>query len=450
MKNIKFLILIISALAITSACEKSLDLKPYQYLDESIALSNDANVKSVLVGAYSSFRGDYVYGGIILRNAELLVANDEISWQGTYSSPREIYNHSIISANSDVTNQSLQSYDCINICNNVLSALAVVNEEDKAQVEGEALFLRSLMYFDLVRFFANTYEAGAANTQYGVPLILTPTHVISGANQVGRNSVQEVYAKVIADLQRAASILPEENGYYATSGAANALLARVYLQQGDFAKARDAADAVIGSGLYSLTSSYSQAFNNEEYTSEDIFATKYNAANGVNPMTEFWSTTEYGGRDGDIEILDGHLELYDPADQRLELFWVGNNAMRSGKWNTQYGLVNLFRLAEMYLIRAECNNRLGTSVGDSPANDFNMVHERAGLDPIAEGDLTLDDILYERRLEFAHEGFRYHDVKRLKLTVGAFAYDDPSMIFPIPSREMEANQALIGQQNEGY
>ncbi len=448
MKNIKILILLISTLAIASSCADQLDLKPYQSLDESVVLSTDANVKSTLVGAYSTFRGDYVYGGIILRNAELIAGTGEISWQGTYNSPREIYNHTLISSNGDITQQWMDSYNCINICNNVLSALDVVESADREIVEGEALFLRSLMFFDLVRFYANTYEAGAANTQFGIPLILTPTRGISGENQIGRNTVEEVYTQVITDLERAASILPGENGYYATSGAANALLARVYLQKGDFANARDAADAVIGSGFYTLNTTYAAAFNNEESTAEDIFSTKFTPADGINSMTEFWSTTEYGGRDGDIEILSGHLDLYDVTDERYLLFWEGNSAMRSGKWNTQYGLVNLFRLAEMYLIRAECNQRLSTSIGNTPLDDYNMIHTRAGL-PAATG-IVLDDILYERRLELAHEGFIFHDVKRLKLNVGVFPYDDPTMIFPIPARELEANPALKDQQNEGY
>jgi tetratricopeptide (TPR) repeat protein len=448
MKKIKSILAILTLLVFSTACEKNLDLKPQQNLDESAALSSDANVKIVLVGAYRTIRYSAIYGGCVLRNSELTGADGEISWQGTYNGPRELYNHQVIAANGEITNQWLNSYECVNVCNNVLSALDVVNADDRGSVEGQALFLRSMMFFDLVRFYAKNYEPGVANTQYGIPLVITPTHGISGENMVGRNTVDEVYAKVITDLERAATILPEENGYYATSGAANALLARVYLQKGDYAKARDAANKVIGSDLYSLTGTYAAAFNNEEASSEDIFSTKFTSADGINQMTEFWSTEEYGGRNGDIEIMDKHLELYDAEDQRLALFWIGNDGWRSGKWNTMYGLVNLFRLSEMYLIRAECNKRLNTAIGDTPLNDYNMIHERAGLTP--KTSVTLDDILYERRLELAHEGFKLHDMKRLKLPVGTLPYDDPKLIYPIPAREIAANPTLAGQQNEGY
>ena len=449
MKKIKYIFLFFSVLIVSASCEKELELKPHQDLDESVVLTTEENVRTVLVGAYTILREDAIYGGNVLRNSELFAADGEINWQGTYNAPREIYNHQIISANNDITDQWLNSYECINACNNVISALSVVNEDDRDIVEGEALFLRSLMYFDLVRFYANTYESGQTNSQLGVPLVLTPTRGIDNENKIGRNTVEEVYSQIITDLQTAATVLPADNGYYATSGAANALLARIYLQQGNYAAARDAANTVIGSGTYSLTATYAEEFNNDDYTTEDIFGTKFTPADGINQMTEFWSTTQYGGRDGDIEILQDHIDLYDPADARLALFWTGNGGLRSGKWNNQYGLVNLIRLAEMYLIRAECNQRLSTSVGDTPLNDFNRTYTRAGF-AAHLGPITIDDILLERRLELAHEGFKFHDLKRLQLSSGAFAYDDPKMIFPIPSREIEANPGLSGQQNATY
>jgi hypothetical protein len=102
----------------------------------------------------------------------------------------------------------------------------------------------------------------------------------------------------------------------------------------------------------------------------------------------------------------------------------------------------------MYLVRAECNQRLGTSIGDTPVNDYNMVHERAGL--TGKGSVTLDDILLERRLELAHEGFKLHDMKRLKLSVGSLPYNDPKLVYPIPAREIAANPVIAEQQNEGY
>ena len=169
-------------------------------ISENLALSSDANVKNVLIGAYSQFDDPAIYGGNLLRNAELLGGNGEIQWVGTYIDPRQLFNKTMIATNSDVTDQWIDSYEVINTVNNVLDAINIVKEADRARVEGEALFLRGLMYFDLVRFFGDQYVAGGTNTQFGVPLVLTPTEGISSSSFVTRNTVEEVYNQVITDL----------------------------------------------------------------------------------------------------------------------------------------------------------------------------------------------------------------------------------------------------------
>ena len=401
-----------------------------------------------LTGAYSEFSLPGIYGGNILRNAELLGGNGEIQWVGTYIDPRQIFNKTMLAANSEAEVQWADSYEVINTVNNILSALAVVKDADRDRVQGEALFLRGLMYFDLVRFFADQYQFGVANTQLGVPLILTPTQGITAASFVTRNTVDEVYNQVLEDLTLAVTKLPASNGVYATSGAASALLARVYLQRGEYDKARDAANTVIASGAYSILPSYADVFNQDNNTAEDIFTTQITPQDRFSSMTEFFSVPEFGGRDGDIDILDAHLNLYPAGDQRRALFFIGNAAERCGKWNNQYGGINLIRLAEMYLIRAECNLRLTTNIGATPLADFNVIHARAGLTPAVT--VTLADILLERRLELAFEGFKIHDLRRLHQNFPSFTYNDPKLLFPIPARELEANPKLKPQQNPGY
>jgi hypothetical protein len=106
----------------------------------------------------------------------------------------------------------------------------------------------------------------------------------------------------------------------------------------------------------------------------------------------------------------------------------------------------------MYLIRAEANNRLNTSVGATPLVDINTIRNRAGLDPLSS--VTLDDILKERKIELAFEGFELHDIKRLGVSTGFFTgggglpYNSPKLIFPIPKRDRIVNANLT--QNEGY
>lgn len=429
-------------LTLASACDKKLDLEPAQSITSETALSTDANVKSVLLGAYDALSSESFWAGSTLYDSELAGADGEIRWVGTFTSPREVANHAMIAGNTDAEVMWIAGYEAINIANNVLGALGVVDADDRERVEGEARFIRGVCYFELTRFFAKPYEAGGNNTQPGVPLVLRATQVVDESSLVSRASVEECYAQALADLTRAYEVLPEENGNLAGKYAAAAMLARVYLQMGDYGNARQYADAVIGSDLYSLVDTYAEEFNNDDNTSEDIFATQLSSQDGVNDMVTYYSIPDFGGRNGDIEIEQKHLDLYDPADERLLFHYEGNDAIRAGKWRDQYKNIPNIRLAEMYLIRAEADVRAGASADD----DYNATHTRAGL-PAASG-VTLDDVLLERRLELAHEGHKLHDVKRLKGTVDGLPYDDPSLVFPIPAREIAANPNLT--QNEGY
>lgn len=449
MKRQYITVILAAVFSMFMACEEYLDLQPSQSISEDLVLETDQNVRNVLLGAYSIFDNPELYGGNVLTFGELMGGDGEIFWAGTYTDIREMFNKQMGAANSDARAQWMSSYRVINIANNVLSALDVVNDANKGRVEGEALFLRALMHFDLVRFYALPYDAAQTNnTQAGVPIVLTPTRGINEDSKVSRETVEAVYGQIIADLSRAASILPATNTVFATSGAANALLARVYLQKGDYGNARDRANAVITSQNFELMPTYAAVFNNDGKSAEDIFVTLITTQDRFSAMTEFWSIPEFGGRDGDIDVLDAHLALYADNDQRKALFFVGNGQYRSGKWNNQYGVVNLIRLAEMYLIRAEANFRLGTSVGADPIADINTLRQRAGMGADFYEQLTLDNILLERRLELAHEGHKIHDVKRLKQNVGGRPFNANALVFPIPAREVEANPNL--NQNPGY
>lgn len=446
----KNIIIILTGFFLIVSCGKKLDLLPRQSVAEEVALNSDANVKKVLNGAYDAISNSSLYGGDLFLYSELMAADGEIRWEGTYNEPREIWLKSIITTNSFVTDTWLSGYSTINITNNILSAVDVVDDADKNRVKGEALFLRSAVYFELVKLYAKPYSDGNAASNDGLPLVLQPTRGIDQSSYVPRSTVAETYSQIITDLTEAESLLPEDNGIYASKTAAAALLSRVYLQQLDYTKARDAADRAItmatDAGL-TLVSAYGDAFNNSSAnSSEDIFAIQVSPQDGSNSMQVYWSIPAYGGRDGDVSIQTKHLNLYAAGDTRKSLFYFGAGATRSGKWKLQYCNVPVIRLSEMYLTRAECNFRLSTSVGDTPLNDLNKTRDRAG---IGSGTISLAAILAERKLELAHEGHALHDLKRLKGSADGFGYDDDEMVFPIPQREMDASQGAL-RQNQGY
>jgi hypothetical protein len=450
MKKMKKVFIIIAAsITVITGCTKKLDINPTQDISDQEVFTSDANIKAALNGAYDAISNSYLLGGDFQLYSELLAADGEIRWAGTYNQPREIFSKSILTNNSFVTNTWTAGYNTINICNNILNAIDKVNPADQDRVKGEALFLRGLTYFEMAELFAKPYSDGNASSNLGLQLITTPTSGgISDANYVPRSTLQETYNLILSDLTEAKGLLPDDNDVYANSFTASAVLSRVYLQMGDYANARDEANNVITNSSYSLTTTYAEAFNRTSNSSEDIFAIQVTAQDGANDMQVFWSIPQYGARDGDVDVLQKHINLYDPADDRLKLFYLdGQNIYRSGKWKLQYRNLPIIRLAEMYLTRAECNFRLGTTVGATPDDDINnVIRKRVNLSPTT---ITLDNILLERKLELAHEGQRIQDVKRLKLTVDGFDYDANELVLPIPIREINASNGAL-QQNDGY
>ncbi len=443
MKNRFIKGIIYSTVLMIFSCSKQLDTTPTTSIDASTALRTSDDVKAALIGAYSDMGAADFYGGRVFMESDLLADVNELSWSGTYQGLTQIDNKAIPVDNGFVTNVWLSGYKTINDVNNVLSNIKVVVAVDTAKVVGGAKFIRGASYFELVKMFAKDWNDGNPSTNPGVPLVLNPTTAISDSNKVSRNTVAQVYAQVIADLTDAEAKLPKTNGFYATKAAAAAILARVYLQKGDYANAAQAANrAIVNSGA-SLTETYAEAFGATN-TKEDIFDLQVTTTSGTQGFNEFYSASQRG----DIQINDAHLNLYEAGDDRLNLFYTSGGSVYTGKFEFLHGNVHTIRVAEMYLIRAEANFRLGTSVGDTPLNDVNTIRARVLLPALTAGQLTLAAILKERKLELAFEGFSLDDVKRLKQNVGNLAWNSPKLIFPIPKREIIVNPNLT--QNEGY
>lgn len=449
----KQLLIISTAVLLIGSCGKKLDILPTQSVEEEVVLSTDQGVKNLLNGAYDMVSNAAVYGGDLFLYSELLASDGELRWEGTFNQPREIWRKDILTTNSYVRDSWLNAYTAINAANNILSALDVVNEDDRPRIQGEALFIRASMFFEMVKFFAQPYSAGNVAAAPGVPLILDPTRTENVSTARPRNSVQEVYTQIIADLTQSITLLTPVgyNDEYANAAAAAAQLSRVYLQMENFEGARDMANNAINLANdmgYNLAGAYPALFNNSSNSSEDIFAIQVSANDGANDMHLFWSIPAFGGRDGDVAILAKHLNLYEEGDLRVNLFYEDDaETVRSGKWKLQYRNLPIIRLSELYLTRAEANFRLGTTVGATPMSDITAIRSRAGLgQPVS---LTLESILAERKLELAHEGHALHDLKRLRRSADGFAYNAAKMVLPIPQREVDAAKGSL-EQNDGY
>jgi tetratricopeptide (TPR) repeat protein len=442
--NIKQWLIIGGVSLLGYSCDNKLDLMPHQSIDENTALATSQDVIVTLNGAYDGASSINLYGGAIQYSGELLGDDLEVRFGGSYATLDELWRKAITINNSQIRLTWLQAYATINRLNNVLDAIDKVSASERNDVEGKALFLRGLLYFDLVRLWGKDFNDGSNTSNLGVPLVTSPTRTVGNDASIPRSSVAEVYAQVISDLTKASTVLSNSSDKgFGSKGAAQAILARVYLQQGNYAGARDAANAVIQSEEYSLASNFENAF--KDASPETIFNIVVTEQDGVNDLNTFFAPVPYQGR-GDIRVQTKHLNLYNAADARGAFFVRASNNTFSSKFLDRFGDVLVVRLAEMYLIRAEANQRLSTATGATPLADINRVRARSNAPALASVDLN--SILAERRLELAFEGQQLFDAKRLKKNIGSLAYNAPSLILPIPLREMDANKALV--QNEGY
>lgn len=441
-----------------TACEDRLNIQPRQSIDAAVALTNEQDLQSAIIGAYGQLGGASLYGTNFNLLSELQATENYVTWRGTFQGYREVANKTMTFANSEANRTWINGYQAINTVNNVLANLDKSTDANaKKVIEGEARFIRGILFFELVRYYALPWGAVAGNTQPGLPLVLTPSTTVEQANtQTPRSTVAQTYAQVIDDLTKAVALLPNDNGTRADKYAALAFLARVYLQQSDYAKALDASNQVISSGVYRLNPGVSAAFRNRN-TSESIFEIQQNDQNNAGSsndgLTTFYASLPVNGSPvgrGDVQINTTFVNSYSATDaRRTELFYIGfkgSNRYYTGKYTDFGANIPVIRLAEMLLVRAECNLRLNSTTGATPAADLNAVRQRAGVAPIAAP--VLADVLQERVYELAFEGLRIHDVKRLRQSTGTFAWNAPKLVLPIPKREIDVNPALT--QNEGY
>ena len=193
-----------------AACTKKLEQTDPQTLPIDVSLGSDANVKKVLMGAYDAMSSGNLYGGNIQLFADLLGANGELQWVGTFNTYREIFNKNMLTTNPNVTGVWVSGYDAINIANNVLTAINEVNAADQNRVKGEALTIRAAMHFEILRLFAKDYRDGAPATNPGIPIMLTPTNTVGEISYPARSTVDQVYTQIITDLVEAETLVPAD------------------------------------------------------------------------------------------------------------------------------------------------------------------------------------------------------------------------------------------------
>ncbi|HEY9000300.1 MAG TPA: RagB/SusD family nutrient uptake outer membrane protein, partial [Mucilaginibacter sp.] len=371
----------------------------------------------------------------------------------------------VTSSNIFIQNTYVAIYKTIATANAVIAGISTVKGASPAylnSVKGQALTLRAMGHFDVLRAFGYHWDI---NSPYGIPVVTT---VQSANSIVPRSTVAATYSSIIADLTEAATLLngsPNRDPNYVNPAVVNALLARVYLYEKDYTNAAKYASLVINDGAYQLVdaSQYTSMYNNgAKNSTEFIFQLPFDFQN----QSQYYATTYARPDAASTEVLfiaNSDLQSFFESrsgDVRYNLIDTtnANGYLRTlkyssdGKYKDNSAL--LIRIAEMYLIRAEALGRV------QGLADLNTIRTNRGLNALTLADVP-DNTTYaqavadENRAEFNFEGHRYFDLARTGQIVNVlqplttFGISVSNSCFPIPLREINAsNGAVI--QNPGY
>ena len=485
----KYLFPLFAVVALSfGSCEKFLDLEPQS---QGIAVSNtDADsifyksagaVEAALAGTYSDFKNEY-YQLDYYVNGD--AQSDDAYAGGDNPDNFQIDDYRLDATNRNVSRDWAYLYATIGKTNTVINNVGAVPDPAltaarKAEIIGEASFIRAFMYFQLVQLWGD------------VPLQLKEVKTISADKLAdiypiifpARASTEDVYKQIIADLETALANVRTTAPHkgYATKGAANAMLAKVYATQTphDWAKVTSYCDAVIAGG-YTLLPDYNQLWDNaNENSAESIFEINYNggATDGN------WGTKIFRGLDWKKFNLPSNdlVQAFDDEGDNIRKNASVTFLDVSGKWSdshwpqTRYPFINkwhnfqegsnqnyiFIRLADILLLKAEALNEQGDQTG--AATLVNQIRERVKLAKTTastQADLRLA-IEKERRLELAFEGHRWYDLKRTGRAIAVanaakgangqpLGYNliENRLFWPIPQAELDKNAKLT--QNKGY
>jgi starch-binding outer membrane protein, SusD/RagB family len=429
---------------LVAACDSPLDTAPTTAIDAATALTSKRGVELAINGAYRSLQSGSLYARQELAFSDMYA--DNLSYTGTFTGDREVGSRAILPGNGEVGGIWTSSYQGISRINYVIEALPNVDDmtdAQKATARGEMLWLRGVFYHLLAKYYG------------GVPLMDKPTSTVDSATiNVSRTTQAETYAFIIKDLEEASTLLSAArvNGR-ATKGAADALLARVYLETGDYTKARDKSTLLLSNPSYRLVTNFNSLWEvaTGKNSTESIYEVQFTTTNSNSAA--FWFAPTPLGRFGFGPTADLY-NAFEPGDVRRD---ASIKTETSGqRWGYKYRQVGagtdnipVLRLAEQFLIRAEANARLNAPAATVQA-DINAIRTRAGLGntTAATTQALLDAILQERRVELAFEGFRFMDLRRHGKAAALLGIPAAKLLWPLPQSERDVNPNLA--QNPGY
>lgn len=432
---------LVASLLFFSACDKEyLEVQPTDNVSAQAVFTTTTNAWAALNGIHRNMlvrqddQSEFGEGGVKVNmdilGDDLAFASASNGWHvGTY----RWNDHR--NTNSNVSQYVWEFYyrmigNANMIVNNIDAAEGP--EADKQAIKGQALVYRAWAHYQLVQVYGKRYDAGIINDQLGVSIMLSNT-----TEGQPRATVEEVYAQVNADLDEAIQLLADYNRTYKSHfnvSVAKGLKARIALTMQDWATAAQYAAEVIEESGATLMSrpQYTEGFNNIDNPEwiwgsrqigdqQTFFASffAYMSANfnstNIRTNPKLINAALYD----QIPETDIRSELWDPTGASIPAPRNGTKApYASKKFLSQSSAISVgdvphMRLAEMYLIEAEAQARMGQD--DAAAETlYTLVSNR---DPeyvksASSGQALLDEVLFQRRIELWGEGFRFLDLKR--------------------------------------
>jgi starch-binding outer membrane protein, SusD/RagB family len=447
-----FLLFLIS---VFSSCKKFVEADlPRTSVSSSQLFTSDQGAISAVAGLYSQMSqlnllmtngGATIYAGL---------SADELYNTSPNASYDAFRSNSLSSSESILQSRFWNSsYKTIYQANAILEGLqssTSLSLATKNQLRGEMLFVRAFHYFYLVNFFGD------------VPYLTSTDYRINATSP--RTLVATIYSFIVTDLKEAQSLLldsyPANSKGRPNKWTVTMMLARVYLYQKDWSNSELQATAILNSGLYSLSASLSTAFLAS--SPEVIFQLQRDNNNTAEGFTLVPSSATARPL---LSIAPNLINAFESGDNR-KTAWLQKNVVGGQNYYFPYKYklrtrtpineyLTVFRLAEIYLIRAEARANQNNLSGAQ--DDINAIRNRAGLQNISLTDLpsVLAAIEHERQTElFVEWGHRWFDLKRtgradavLSIAKGSY-WQSTDQLYPIPLSELQKNPFLT--QNPGY
>ena len=459
-KNVRILLLVLGFSL--SGCNDFLDVEPQNRIEKDSFWQSEEDVLLAVAGVYDDMRGgldEYFLWGEL--RADLIVPTN----RGDNTARIQLSN-GLFTPSNGLTSW-IDIYSAINRANIVLENMELVRTPDpsftsdiEAQYRAEMLFVRSLELFYIARTFGNA------------PLTITSFESDEADFFLGKSTQAEIFAQIIRDLEDAENNIPlEYSSPELTKGrgtlwALKALLADVYLWNGDYQQALDKANEIITSGEFALRGRnlWFELFSDGN-TEESIFELQYSGIRSqLNSLPQLSTSFNVLGQNGRTQITEKLLGIFDDNDLRGEggtfiteqfSLWkyIGDgyrnneNALNTRTFRDANWI--FYRLADAYFMQAEAAIELNDF--ETAGEAINRIRARAGISVIdftgfAKSDM-LRLLLDEKAREFAGEGKRWYDLVRVA-SKNNFEFKDILIENVLSSRPPDLKVLLESQLND--